>query len=287
MKTFHDKVAVVTGAASGIGRAMAERFAAEGMRVVLADVEEPALGETSRALAARGAATLAVRTDVSRPGDVEALARAAYDRFGAVHVLCNNAGVAGDGFPVWEQTLESWRWVLGVNLWGVIHGIRTFVPRMLAQGGDGHVVNTASMAGHLSMPFLSSYNASKFAVVTISECLHHELQITGAPLRVSVLCPGFVRTRIIDAERNRPPELRDDARTSEAAQAFRTAVRGFVDTGTPPEVVAERVLDAIRAERFWIFPHPEMLESVRARMENVLAQENPVFAPPPGMELKL
>jgi len=287
MKTFRDNVAVVTGAASGIGRAMAERFAAAGMKVVLADVEEPALVEATRALVARGAAALAVRTDVSRAADVEALADAAYARFGGVHVLCNNAGVAGDGATTWEQSLDTWQWVLAVNLWGVVHGIHTFVPRMLAHGGEGHVVNTASMAGHLSTPFLSSYNATKFGVVTISECLHHELQMVGAAVRVSVLCPGFVRTKIIDAERNRPPELRDDEQRSEAAQAFRTAVRSFVDAGTPPETVAERVFEAIHDQRFWIFPHPEMLEAVRARAESILAQENPIFAPPPGMDLKL
>jgi NAD(P)-dependent dehydrogenase (short-subunit alcohol dehydrogenase family) len=287
MKTFHDRVAVVTGAASGIGRAMAERFAAEGMKVVLADVEERALAEATKALAGRGAATLAVRTDVSRAADVEALARAAVERFGGVHVVCNNAGVAGDGITAWEQSLESWQWVLGVNLWGVVHGIRTFVPLMLEQGGEGHVINTASMAGHLSMPFLSVYNATKFAVVTISECLHYELQMVGASIKVSVLCPGFVRTNIIDSERNRPPELADDARRSEAAQAFRMTVRGFVDSGTPPAEVAERVLEAIRAERFWIFPHPEMLEAIRQRADGILAQENPTFVAPPGVELKL
>lgn len=287
MKTFQDKVAVVTGAASGIGRAMAERFAAEGMRVVLADVEEDALAATTKDLSGRGAAALAVRTDVSRAADVEALARAAVARFGGVHVVCNNAGVGGDGSTIWDQSLESWQWVLGVNLWGVIHGIRTFVPLMLEQGGEGHVVNTASMAGHLSMPFAAPYNASKFAVVTMTESLHHELQIMGASIKTSVLCPGFVRTNIVDAERNRPPELRDDARRSEASQAFRTAVRGLVESGIPPAEVAERVLQAVRAERFWIFPHPEMLEAIRQRTAGILLEENPSFAPPPGVDLKL
>jgi NAD(P)-dependent dehydrogenase (short-subunit alcohol dehydrogenase family) len=287
MKTFQNKVAVVTGAASGIGRAMAERFAAEGMKVVLADVEERALAEAERYLAARGAATLAIRTDVARAADVEALARATIERFGAVHVVCNNAGVSGDGISTWDQSLETWQWVLGVNLWGIVHGIRTFVPLMLAQGGEGHVINTASMAGHLSMPFLSVYNATKFAVVSISECLHHELQMIESPVKVSVLCPGFVRTNIIDAERNRPPELRDDPQRSEAVQALRHAFRGFVESGIPPAEVAARVFEAVRDERFWIFPHPEMLEAVRDRAATILAQENPTFASPPGLELKL
>jgi NADP-dependent 3-hydroxy acid dehydrogenase YdfG len=285
MKDLREKVAVVTGAASGIGFAMTERFAAEGMKVVLADVEEDALLAAERALGERGATTLAVRTDVTRAGEVEALARAALERFGAVHVLYN-AGVSGEGLPVWEQTVECWQWVLGVNLWGVVHGIRAFVPTMLAQG-EGHVVNTASMAGHLSMPFLSVYNATKFAVVTISECLHYELQMAGSPVRVSVLCPGFVRTRIADAERNRPAELRNEVRRSEMAQAFQTAIRGFVESGKAPAEVAADVVDAIRAERFWIFPHPEMLDSVRQRAEGIVARANPAFAPPPGMEMKL
>jgi NAD(P)-dependent dehydrogenase (short-subunit alcohol dehydrogenase family) len=287
METLRDKVAVVTGAASGIGFAMAERFAADGMKVVLADVEANALAAAEQHLAGTGAATLALRTDVSRAADVGALADAAFERFGAVHVLCNNAGVAGDGAPTWEQSLESWQWVLGVNLWGVIYGIHAFLPRMLAEGAEGHIVNTASMAGHLSMPFLSSYNATKHAVVTISESLHYELAMMGAPVRVSVLCPGFVRTNILDSARNRPPELRDDMQRSEAAQAFQMSFRGFVDAGKPPSEVADLVADAILRERFWIFPHPDLLEGVRQRSATILAQENPVFAPPPGLELKL
>ncbi len=284
MKTLREKVAVVTGAASGIGLAMAERFAAEGMRVVLADVEEQALATAERALAARGAQTLAVRTDVAHAGDVEALARATLDRFGAVHVLCNNAGVGGDGLPTWEQSLQSWQWVMGVNLWGVVHGIRAFVPRMLAHGVEGHVVNTASMAGHLAMPYLTIYNASKFAVVAISECLHHELQMAGAAVKVSVLCPGFVRTRIMESERNRPAELADAAQRSEAAQAFHMAFRGMVEAGKSPEEIAAGVVDAIREERFWIFPHPEMLDAVRQRADGILAQVNPGFTFPPEMQ---
>jgi NAD(P)-dependent dehydrogenase (short-subunit alcohol dehydrogenase family) len=285
MKTLREKVAVVTGAASGIGFAMAERFAAEGMKVVLADVEEDELTRAERTIAERGGAALAVRTDVARAADVEALARAALDRFGAVHVLCNNAGVGSDGMAVWEQSLASWQWVLGVNLWGVVHGIRTFVPLMLAGGEEGHVVNTASMAGHLSLPFLSIYDATKHAVVTISESLHHELQMTGAPIKASVLCPGFVRTRIIDSGRNRPPELYDDARRSEAAQAMQETFRALVETGKDPADVAGCVVDAIRAERFWIFPHPEMLEALRQRLDGILAQENPAVALPSGTDV--
>ena len=287
MKTLRDRVAVVTGAASGIGLAMAERFAAEGMKVVLADVEATALAAAETRVAAAGVPTLAVRTDVSRAVDVEALADATVERFGAVHVLCNNAGVAGDGIPTWEQSLEAWQWVLGVNLWGVIHGIRSFVPRMLAHGDEAHVVNTASMAGHLSMPFLSSYNATKHAVVTISESLHYELEMVGTRVHVSVLCPGFVRTNILDSSRNRPPELQDDAQRSEAAQAFQMTFCGYLEAGKSPSEVADVVTEAIRAERFWIFPHPEMLDAIRQRGAMIVAQENPTLTLPPGMELKL
>jgi NAD(P)-dependent dehydrogenase (short-subunit alcohol dehydrogenase family) len=284
MQELRDRVAVVTGAASGIGQALAERFLAEGMRVVLADVEETALARAAAALGAPGR-TLAVRTDVSRASDVETLAARTLDAFGAVHVVCNNAGVAGDPAPVWEQTPESFRWVMDVNFWGVVHGIRTFVPILLRQG-EGHVVNTASMAGHLSMALLSPYHASKFAVVTISESLHYELALLGSPVKASVLCPGFVRTRIMESERNRPG-TRAARPTTEAARAFLAAYDDMVAAGMPPERVAERVVDAIRAERFWIFPHPEMLAAVQARADQIQSQQNPVLVIPGDMRARL
>jgi NAD(P)-dependent dehydrogenase (short-subunit alcohol dehydrogenase family) len=281
MREFKDRVAVVTGAASGIGYAMAERFATEGMKVVLADVEDAALARAASALQAKGARTLAVRTDVSKAGDVAALAEKTLAAFGAVHVVCNNAGVGGDAVPVWEQSVECWRWVLDVNLWGVIHGMRTFVPILLQQGCEGHVVNTASMAGHLSMPMLSVYHATKFAVVTISESLHLELAMMGAPVKASVLCPGFVRTNIMDSQRNRPAELRAaDRPVSEAERALQSTFEQFVAAGIPPAQVADRVLEAIRDERFYIFPHPEFLAAVRSRMQTILAQENPTLEMP-------
>src|SRR5215216_2897924 len=203
MRSFTGNVAVVTGAGSGIGQALAERFAAEGMKLVLADVEAEPLARVEREMRANGAEVLAVRTDVSQAADVEALAERTLDAFGAVHVVCNNAGVAL-GKTSWDLTVADWEWVLGVNLWGVIHGIRTFVPIMLQQGTEGHVVNTASLAGLLSAPFMSVYDATKFAVVTISESLSLELALQGAQVKVSVLCPGFVNTNIITSERNRP-----------------------------------------------------------------------------------
>jgi NAD(P)-dependent dehydrogenase (short-subunit alcohol dehydrogenase family) len=275
MKEFRGKVAVVTGAASGIGFAMAERFAAEGMRIVLADVEEEPLARAAQELDAKGARTLAVPTDVSDPAAVSALAKATLDTFGAVHVVCNNAGVAGDMGPTWEQDPGNWGWVLGVNLWGVIHGIRTFVPILLEQGVEGHVVNTASMAGHLSMPFGGPYNASKFAVVAISEAMFFELEMTGSPVSVSVLCPGWVRTRIIDSDRLRPPTLQSARPLSEGQQAFREMARGLIEAGLPPSAVAERVFEAVRDRRFYVFPHPEMLVAVRDRMDAILAERNP------------
>jgi NAD(P)-dependent dehydrogenase (short-subunit alcohol dehydrogenase family) len=277
MKDMKGKVAVVTGAASGIGLGLAERFAVEGMKVVLADVEAGPLAAAERQVKATGAPTLAVRTDVGRAKDVEALAQKTLEAFGAVHVVCNNAGITGDAAPIWEQTPQAWKWILGVNLWGVLHGIRTFVPIMLRQGTEGHVVNTASMAGHLSAPLVSPYHATKFAVVTLTESLHMELALTGAAVKASVLCPGFVRTNIMDSNRNRPAEVGSPPPASEASQAMRAAYERFVAAGLPPAKVADCVLDAIRAERFWVFPHPELLPAVQMRMQDILAQENPML----------
>ena len=280
MQDFRNKVALVTGGASGIGRAMVDRFAAAGMKVVVADVETTALATTERELRARGAEVLAVRTDVADAGAVETLARATLDRFGAAHVLCNNAGVSVGG-PMWEHTLDDWRWVLGVNLWGVIHGIRTFVPIMLRQGEPAHVVNTASLAGLSSTAFLGVYNATKHAVVTLSETLAQELALVGAPVKVSVLCPGFVQTNIADSNRNRPADLADGATRIRPAE-FEAGIRAAIASGIPPATVAELVFTSIRDERFYVLPHPEMTASrVRARMEGILENRTPTSAPLP------
>jgi NAD(P)-dependent dehydrogenase (short-subunit alcohol dehydrogenase family) len=277
MRELRGKVAVVTGAASGIGRALAERFAAEGMKVVLADVERTALAETEKALAAGGTSVVAVPTDVSKAGDVEALARRTLDAFGAVHLLCNNAGVVAAG-PTWERTVADWEWVLGVNLWGVIHGIRVFLPIMLGQDADGHIVNTASMAGLVSGAFNAIYNVSKHGVVTLSETLQQELALTGARVRVSVLCPGWVNTRIMDADRNRPAALAAPARSPTPEETVLTeAVRGFLASGLPPARVAELVVDAVRGERFYVLTHPEWKGLIRTRMEDILAERQPTF----------
>jgi NAD(P)-dependent dehydrogenase (short-subunit alcohol dehydrogenase family) len=275
MKDLAGKVAVVTGAASGIGRAMAERFAAEGMKVVLADVEDGALRQTAHELTARGATVLAARTDVSRADEVAALAERTRAAFGAVHVLCNNAGV-GIGGMMWEHSLADWEWVLGVNLWGVIHGCRTFVPIMLEQGGEAHIVNTASMAGLVSTPLMSVYNVTKQGVVALSETLQHDLTLKGSAIKVSVLCPGFVATAIADADRNRPGK-------SEAAPAFaqmQPLVRAAVAAGIPAAQVAADVVDAIRADRFYVITHPAYLKQVRTRMDEILEQRPPTYTMP-------
>ena len=250
----------MTGAASGIGRAVAERLAAERMRLVLADVEEGPLAEAERTLAAAGATVAAVPTDVTDGKAVEALRDRALEAFGAVHLIHNNAGV-GAGGPLWTLTEDDWAWVLGVNLWGVIHGIRAFVPLLVDQG-EGHVVNTASMAGLLSAPMMGPYNASKHAVVAISETLRLDLQLAGSPVGVTVVCPGFVQTRIHESHRNRPggtaverPEL------AMAAQ--------LVAGGIPPAAVADRIAAAVVDGSFWVLTHPDMAGLVETRMQAI------------------
>lgn len=272
MRELHGKTAVVTGGASGIGRALAERFLAEGMRVVIADVEPQALDAAAGALAARGE-VLAVRTDVAKGADVEALAEQAWSRFGRVDVLCNNAGVSIGGL-VWQHTVADWEWVLGVNLWGVVHGVRVFVPRMLAQGGEGHVVNTASVAGLTSNAFMGIYNVTKHAVVTLSETLRKDLAVVGSTIGVSVLCPGFVQTRIADADRNRPDALQN-ATQPERPAAIDGAIRSLLAAGLAPADVAAAVADAIRTERFYILTHPALTPHVRQRMEDIVLGRAP------------
>lgn len=278
MQSFEGKVAVVTGAASGIGAGLAARFAREGMRVVLADVERGPLDATTAALAATGASVLAVPTDVAQAEDVQALADRTWDTFGGCDVLCNNAGVFVGG-KLWERSLNDWRWLLGVNLWGVIHGIHAFVPRMLAQSRPGHVVNTASLAGLISSPFLGVYNVSKHAIVTLSETLHHELAAVGSQLRVSVLCPGMVNTRAPEVERNRPTAFQNDAPISDADRALAEAVRAGLAAGMDPAAVAEIVLDALRAERFYIYTDTRSHAAIRTRLQDVIEGRNPTLAP--------
>jgi NAD(P)-dependent dehydrogenase (short-subunit alcohol dehydrogenase family) len=270
MRDLSGKVAVVTGGASGIGRALAERFAREGMSVVLADVEEKALAATRDALAASGAQVLAVPTDVSQADQVDALARRTFDAFGTAHVICNNAGVSVAG-PAWQPSEADYQWVLGVNLWGVIHGIRAFVPRLVAQG-EGHVVNTASIAGLISAPGMGPYCATKHAVVALSECLFHDLAIaTAGKVKVSVLCPAWVNTRIAESDRNRPAAApRRESERTEHEQQMESRVHAAVANGIPPHVVADKVLRAIVEERFWILTHSKTKKGVEQRMRGIL-----------------
>ncbi|HZT66372.1 MAG TPA: SDR family NAD(P)-dependent oxidoreductase [Acidimicrobiales bacterium] len=275
MREFQGRTAVVTGAASGIGLALCRRFAAAGMRLVMADIEKPALQEAAEALRGGGTEVLDMVTDVSNPAQVDELARAATDAFGPVNVLCNNAGVASGGL-VSELSIEDWRWVLGVNLFGVVHGLHSFLPGMLAHGQEAHVVNTASLAGLVSPPLMSPYSASKFAVVAISESLYHELNMTGAKVKVSVLCPGWVNTRIHEASRNRPAGLGGD-QAREVDESRMQLMAQVISSGLPPEQVAEKVFEAINEERLYVITHPDMLAGVEARMRSILDQTNPVL----------
>jgi NAD(P)-dependent dehydrogenase (short-subunit alcohol dehydrogenase family) len=275
MKEFQDRVAVVTGGASGLGRAMALRFAREGMKIVLADVQADALKKTVAEFEQARIPVLGVRTDVSKGRHVEALADKAFKTFGDVHILCNNAGVAPGG-RVWEQTAKDWEWTLGVNVWGVIHGIRAFVPRMLEQNVDCHVVNTASVAGMLSLPGMGVYCVSKHSVVTLTECLHHDLVEFGAKMKASVLCPAFVPTGISDSERNRPASLREEKKKSAEDLKREEQLRHAVQSGRiSAEQVADLVFEAIKAEKFYILPHQKIKPAIETRMQDILQEREP------------
>ena len=266
-------VAVITGAASGIGRGLAERFAAEGMKVVLADVEETALAELEAGLKAKGATVLTVRTDVSNATEVENLAARTLDVFGAVHILCNNAGVVCSR-PVWEHTLADWEWVLGVNLWGVIHGIRAFVPHMLAQGDECHIVNTASILGLVGGSGEGIYKVSKHGVVALSETLAAELAQKEANIQVHVLCPGWVRTGILDSDRNRPVRITKSDREEAVHKNSLLAVHGTHAPRWRRDCHLQRwqntSITPSRTAPFYIHTHPEHKAWIRERMERIL-----------------
>ncbi len=272
MQDFKGRVAFITGGASGIGYALAERAADEGMTVVIADVEQGALDQAAASLRERGAAVAAHVLDVRDEHAVEDLAGKVFEEHGAVHLLCNNAGVINSERPTWEQPIADWKWVLDVNLWGVIHGIRSFVPRMLATGEEGHVVNTASMAGLVTGRMGAAvYDASKHAVVSLSESLYRDLAIHTTRVGASVLCPGAVTTRIFQAARNRPPELR--GAESNDDDAGETA---FPGDAFPPSEMARQVFDAVRENRFYILAaQTEMLEWTKMGQDRMWEGRNP------------
>ena len=277
MKRLDGRVAVVTGAASGIGLALCERFAAEGMKVVMADIEAGPLAAAEATVRRTAPAVLASRVDVSNPDDVERLARETYDAFGAAHVVCNNAGVAVLG-AIHEHTLADWQWVINVNLWGVIHGVRAFLPRMLAGGDEGHIVNTASMAGLTTAPYMSVYDVTKHGVVALSEAMYKEAQVTGSPIGVSVVCPGLIDTSIMRSSRNRPESLGDAGKAGPMAQAFGQNLADRLATGYPPSEVASQVVDGIREGRFYIVPaQPEVKAGIGVRAQDLLELRNPTI----------
>jgi NAD(P)-dependent dehydrogenase (short-subunit alcohol dehydrogenase family) len=278
MKNLADRAAWITGAASGIGLALAHRLAAERMKLVLVDVEPGALAEAEAALRAKGAEVLALRVDVSSAAEMEAAAKRALDTFGVIQLVVNNAGVGGGGGPMWKLTEADWKWTLDVNVWGVIHGIRYLVAPLVESGQEGHVVNTASIAGLTSTPFMGPYTASKHAVVSLSECLAKELELAKINIGVSVLCPGFVKTNIHTSHRNRPGE-QQNVGGNPLAQKFATVLNQLVESGQPAEKIADAVVQAVQDAKFYILTHPEMKPAVEHRMKQILGEQQPGIDP--------
>jgi len=273
LNDLRGKAAAVTGAASGLGRAMALAFAAEGMHLALADVDEAGLEQTRALVGSPDSKIIAMRVDVSKAEDVRQFAERTAAELNGVHVVCNNAGVAVSG-PVWETSEAEWQWILGVNLLGVVHGVRAFAPRLMAQD-EGHIVNTASVAGLISPPGMGAYCVSKHAVVTLSEALHHDLRERGSRVGVSVLCPAYVPTGIADSERNQPPGVSVSSKSNERL-AKEAALRKAVAAGKlSAEDVARAVVAAVKENRFYVLTHPGIKGAVRARMEDVLEERAP------------
>jgi len=273
MKDFKGKVAVITGAASGIGYGLAERAAKEGMKVVLAGINEDTLKKAENEIKKTGTTTLVVKTDVSKEEDVKNLAEKTLDAFGAVHLLFNNAGVgAGIGKMIWENTLAEWKWMLNVNLWGVIHSLHVFLPIMVNQNEDGHIVNTASIGGLVSNGMLVPYSVSKAAIVALSENLDVQLKESKIPIGITVLCPGPVHTRGNDAERNRPAELTNEfvQPKTEKQKYIEEVLDKLNEQGMAPQELASLVFDAIRRNKLYILSHPEYNEAIQQRAEAVL-----------------
>jgi NAD(P)-dependent dehydrogenase (short-subunit alcohol dehydrogenase family) len=271
MTDLKGKVAAVTGAASGLGRAMALAFADEGMHVALGDVADTS--DTFAQVTKRGVSALSMKLDVSRAREVEAFAELIDRDLGGAHLVCNNAGVSPLGAP-WEMSEGDWQWIIGVNLWGVIHGVRAFVPRLLARN-EGHVVNTASVAGLISPPGTAAYNVTKHAVVALSETLYHDLRERGAGVGVSVLCPAYVPTGIADSERNRPAGVEPTVKTKETL-AREAMLRKAVSSGRlSADDVARAVVQAVKEQRFYILTHPRIKGAIRARIDDMLEERAP------------
>lgn len=282
MHELKGKTAVVTGAAAGIGLAMAEAFSREGMNLVLADVDVTNLEQAALRLSAAGGQAIAVPTDVTKPEDLENLAAKAYERFGSVELLCNNAGVLGPILPSWQQPLENWRWVFDINVQGVVNGIHAFVPKMLEQEGASYVLNTGSIAGMITGPFFAPYNASKHAVVALSECLHHELRAVDAKVEVGVLCPGWVNTGLANTEEKLPADLAGVNASQKQAELVAErdkSVRKMVADSISPAEIAAIVVEAVKEGKFYIFPHPERKADVEARVSEIMAEAIPSFPP--------
>ncbi len=281
MDVLPGQVAVITGGASGIGLAMAHRFAAEGMRIVLADIERPVLERAGEELTRAGADVLTVPTDVSLAEEVEALAATTIDHFGDVHLICNNAGVGSRGLTVADLPLDDFAWVIGVNLFGVVHGINAFLPRLRANG-VGHIVNTASISGFYHLPRMAPYNASKAAVIALSETLRFELVAEGSGVGVSVLCPSWVRTNISTSDRNRPERFAytiESAQMEEAAQYKARRRTQLATLAVDPPAIADQVCDAVKNDRFYVLTHPESIPALEERFGRIVAGENPVEPP--------
>ncbi len=277
MREFKDKVAVITGAASGIGLGLAHHCVLEGMKVVLADIDESELERAENKLRGAGGNVLAVRTDVSDADDVETLARKSIGQYEAVHLLFNNAGVEVRG-AVWEQTLADWKWIINVNLWGVIHGIRTFVPIMMKQNTECHIVNTGSGGAFISGPTVGSYRATKSAVITLSEVLYHELKLHNTQIGVSILYPGFVRSRLIYSEQRRPEAYRNSEGERELPGYELDMIKMFEEMnrdGMDPEHFAGLVFDGIKENKFYINTHPEYDAAIQMRLDDIAQQRNP------------
>ena len=274
MEDLRGKVAVITGGASGIGLATARALAAEGMKIVVADIEEKALDAAVATLADAGHEALGVVCDVADGEAVEQLAARAVEHFGGVHLVHLNAGVAAGG-PAWTLSEKDWAWVLGVNLWGVIHGVRSFVPRMVDQAEPAHVVITASMAGLTSSAFMAPYNVSKHGAVTLAETLKRDLGMLNSPVSVSVLCPGWVNTGIGDSGRNRPDELRNDGGANILESGESSPLKAVLEAGLDPADVAAMVVDAVKADRFYILTHDDWQPMVEGRLRDILEGRNP------------